>query len=109
MEPNPERPPKTPNGSVLQKLKKLGEIFWCPKVIPLGRILLLQFHSLTSSTIEMKSTKVQTLGGIWWKCWNIWIENTFACIRIIVLGIYRTSFQHNLRCFINACVHVVNN
>ena len=40
--------------------------------------------------------------------WNIWIENTFACIRIIVLGIYRTSFQHNLHCFINACVHVVN-
>ena len=57
---------------------------------------------------KMKSTKVQTLGGIWWKCWNIWIENTFACIRIIVLGIYRTSFQHNLHCFINACVHVVN-
>ena len=57
---------------------------------------------------KMKSTKVQTLGGIWWKCWNIWIENTFACIRIIVLGIYRTSLQHNLHCFINACVHVVN-
>ena len=54
----------------------------------------------------MKSTKVQTLGGIWWKCWNISIENTLACIRIIVLGIYRTSFQHNLHCFINACVHV---
>ena len=31
----------------------------------------------------MKSTKVQTLGGIWWKCWNISIENTLACIRII--------------------------
>ena len=61
-----------------------------------------------SSTIVMKSTKVQTLGGIWWKYWNIWIENTFACIRIIVLGIYRTSFQHNLHCFINACVHVIN-
>ena len=56
---------------------------------------------------RMKSTKVQTLGKIWWKYWNIWIENTFACIRIIVLGIYRTSFQHNLYCFINACVHVV--
>ena len=27
---------------------------------------------------------------------------------VIVLGIYRTSFQHNLHCFINACVHVVN-
>ena len=25
-----------------------------------------------------------------------------------VLGFYRTSFQHNLHCFINACVHVVN-
>ena len=25
-----------------------------------------------------------------------------------VLGIYRTSFQHNLHCFIDACVHVVN-
>ena len=50
---------------------------------------------------RMKSTKVQTLGGIWWKYWNIWIETTFACIRIIVLGIYRTSFQHNLHCFIN--------
>ena len=62
----------------------------------------------TTATCIMKSTKVQTLGGIWWKCWNISIENTFACIRIIVLGIYRTSFQHNLHCFINACVHVVN-
>ena len=62
----------------------------------------------STGTFIMKSTKVQTLGGIWWKYWNIWIENTFACIRIIVLGIYRTSFQHNLHCFINACVHVVN-
>ena len=25
-----------------------------------------------------------------------------------VLGIYRTSFQHNLHCFIDTCVHVVN-
>ena len=25
----------------------------------------------------MKSTKVQTLGGIWQKYWNIWFENTF--------------------------------
>ena len=34
-------------------------------------------------TMVMKSTKVQTLGGIWRKYWNIWIENTFAriCIR----------------------------
>ena len=31
---------------------------------------------------EMKSTKVQTLGGIWRKYWNIWIENNFSCIRI---------------------------
>ena len=58
--------------------------------------------------VQMKSTKVQTLGRIWLKYWNIWIENTFACISIIVLGIYRTSFQHNLHCFINTCVHVVN-
>ena len=53
----------------------------------------------------MKSTKVQTLGRIWRKYCNIWIENTFHAY---VLGIYRTSFQHNLHCFINACVHVVN-
>ena len=51
----------------------------------------------------MKSTKVQTLGGIWRKYWNIWIENT---LHAYVLGIYRTSFQHNLHCFINACVPV---
>ena len=31
---------------------------------------------------EMKSTKVQTLSGIWLKYWNIWIENTLACICI---------------------------
>ena len=37
---------------------------------------------ITVSTEKMKSTKVQTLGGIWCKYWNIWIENTFACIRI---------------------------
>ena len=51
---------------------------------------------------RMKSTKVQTLGGIWRK---YWIENI---LHAYVLGIYRTSFQHNLHCFINACVHVVN-
>ena len=28
---------------------------------------------------KMKSTKVQTLGGIWRKYQNILIENTFAC------------------------------
>ena len=52
----------------------------------------------------MKSTKVQTLGR------NI---GTFGLETPIgmhyVLGIYRTSFQHNLHCFIDACVHVVNN
>ena len=67
----------------------------------------------------MKSTKVQTLGGIWRKYWNILIENTFHAY---VLGehtsmknelkqtnvksqgfIYKTSFQHNLHWFINAC------
>ena len=32
--------------------------------------------------ILMKSTKVQTLGGIWRKYWNIWIENNFSCICI---------------------------
>ena len=72
------------------------------------KILVKQATKTHSNTAIMKSTKVQTLGGIWWKYWNIWIENTFACIRIIVLGIYRTSFQHNSHCFINACVHVVN-
>ena len=30
----------------------------------------------------MKSTKVQTLGGIWRKYWYIWIENNFSCICI---------------------------
>ena len=65
-------------------------------------------NNIIINTSIMKSTKVQTLGRICWKYWNIWIENTFACICIIVLGIYRTSFQHNLHCFINACVHVVN-
>ena len=51
-----------PNGSVLQKLQKFGEIF-VPKVLPGGdRILLFQFHSLTSSTVEMKALKCATLG-----------------------------------------------
>ena len=31
---------------------------------------------------RMKSTKVQTLGRIWRKYWNIWIENNFSCICI---------------------------
>ena len=30
--------------------------------------------------IYNESTKVQTLGTIWLKCSNIWIENIFACI-----------------------------
>ena len=50
--------PKTPNGSVLHKLKKLGVIVWYPKALPWGRILLLQFHSLTSSTIEIISLTI---------------------------------------------------
>ena len=31
---------------------------------------------------RMKSTKVQILGGIWQKYWNISIENNFSCICI---------------------------
>ena len=31
-----------------------------------------------TGTLKMKSTKVQTLGRIWRKYWNIWIENTFS-------------------------------
>ena len=30
----------------------------------------------------MKSTKVQTVGRIWRKYWNIWIENTSTCMCI---------------------------
>ena len=55
---------KTLNASVLQKLQISGEMFLCPKVLPGSRILLSKFQTLTSSTIEMKSTKVQTLGTI---------------------------------------------
>ena len=52
--------------------------------------------------IEM-STKVQTLGG------NIGTFGLETLLHAYVLGtIYRTSFQHNLHCFIDACVHVVN-
>ena len=46
-------------------------------------------HETTTVTLSaharrglMKSTKVQTLDGIWQKYWNIWIKNTFACICI---------------------------
>ena len=31
---------------------------------------------LASLINKMKSTKAQTLGAIWLKYWNIWIENT---------------------------------
>ena len=51
---------------------------------------------------QMKSTKVQTLGG------NIGTFGLETPLHAYVIGIYRTSFQHNLHCFIDACVHVVN-
>ena len=51
---------------------------------------------------RMKSTKVQTLGR------NIGTFGLETNLHAYVLGIYRTSFQHNLHCFIDACVHVVN-
>ena len=51
----------------------------------------------------MKSTKVQTLGG------NIGTFGLETPLHAYVLGIYRTSLQHNLHCFIDAYVHVVNN
>ena len=44
----------------------------------------------------MKSTKVQTLGGIWWMVhvyWNIWIENT---LHAYVLGEH-TSMKNESR------------
>ena len=48
----------------------------------------------------MKSTKVQTLGG------NI---GTFGLETPIGMHMYKASiFQHNLHCFIDTCVHVVN-
>ena len=53
-------------------------------------------------TARMKSTKVQTLGR------NIGTFGLETNLHAYVLGIYRTSFQHNLHCFIDACVHVVN-
>ena len=56
----------------------------------------------TVTTIIMKSTKVQTLGR------NIGTFGLETNLHAYVLGIYRTSFQHNLHCFIDACVHVVN-
>ena len=50
----------------------------------------------------MQSTRVQTLGG------TIGTFGLETPLHAYVLGIYRTSFQHNLHCFIDACVHVVN-
>ena len=41
---------------------------------------------------EVKTTKVQTLGGIWRKYWNIWIENT---LHAYVLGEH-TSMKNEL-------------
>ena len=70
--------------------------------------LLHMYTSVICITHLMKSTKVQTLGRIWRKYWNIWIENTFSCICIIGEHtrnefnvksqgfIYKTSFHHNL-------------
>ena len=50
----------------------------------------------------MKSTKVQTLVR------NIGTFGLETNLHAYVLRIYRTSFQHNLHWFIDACVHVVN-
>ena len=45
-------------------------------------------------TLKMKSTKVQTLGGIWRMVyWNIWIENT---LHAYVLGEH-TSMKNELQ------------
>ena len=51
----------------------------------------------------MKSTKVQTLGTIWLKCSNIWIENTFDGIgwtqwyeNWVVSNQRKSLFQHIL-------------
>ena len=46
----------------------------------------------------MKSTKVQTLGGIWPKYWNIWIENTLACICTMCGQTYRQTDTRNNYC-----------
>ena len=59
-------------------------------------------HYDSCKTCIMKSTKVQTLGR------NIGTFGLETNLHAYVLGIYRTSFQHNLHCFIDACVHVVN-
>ena len=54
---------------------------------------------------KMKSTKVQTLSG---NIGTFGLETPICMHMYYNLGIYRTSFQHNLHCFIDACVHVVN-
>ena len=53
---------------------------------------------------KMKSTKVQTLGR---NIGTFGLE-TPICMHMYYIDIYRTSFQHNLHCFIDACVHVVD-
>ena len=51
------------------------------------------YRTLIIVTGIMKSTKVQTLGGIWWMVyWNIWIENT---LHEYVLGEH-TSMENEL-------------
>ena len=54
-----------------------GYMTYVKLVVPMATFPLMESNH---HTIIMKSTKVQTLGGIWQKYWNIWIENTFACI-----------------------------
>ena len=55
-------------------------------------IILLIYVGLRFFMYIMKSTKVKTLGGIWRKYWNIWIENTFHAY---VLGEH-TSMKNEL-------------
>ena len=56
-------------------------------------------HLVVSNTITeaMKIMKVQTLGAIWLKCSNVWIENTFTCIKWAhwykITGLYQTNFK----------------
>ena len=59
-------------------------------------------YTVGTKNKEMESTNVQTLGR------NIGTFGLETNLYAYVLGIYRTSFQHNLHCFIDACVHVVN-
>ena len=63
----------------------MSGIFVKLKLHTFGMFLYLYFISLLKNiffcenNIKMKSTKVHTLGTIWLKCSNIWIENIFAC------------------------------